>query len=136
MTHPSGEPARPHDSDAVIERAAAEVEALLRHAARRLRPFPPFPGAFFTEALEVEAEAPSLGDHGCIVLTPQGELKELQIGVDPDAFQSPGPTDPVALRSERLVDVALAPADRLLYGLAALRRVYELTRSDGGTPDS
>ena len=138
MTHPSGDPARPRDSDAVIERAAAEVDALLRLVARRLRPFPAFPGAFFTEALEVEADTARMGDHGCIVVTPQGDLQELQIGVDPDAFQRPGPPDPVALRSEQLVDVALAPAERLLYGLAALRRLAEFTapRSEGAPQSS
>ena len=117
------------DTAAVIDSAAAQVDILLRLAAQCLRPFPPFPGAFFTEAVEVElrpttAPAP---DYGCIVVTPAGDLKELQIGLDTEAFHSLAPPDPVALRSEQLVDLDLPPADRLLYGLAALRRLAELT---------
>ena len=111
------------DTAAVIDSAAAQVDILLRLAAQRLRPFPPFPGVE-VELRPTTAPAP---DYGCIVVTPAGDLKELQIGLDPEAFHSLAPPDPVALRSEQLVDLDLPPADRLLYGLAALRRLAELT---------
>ena len=126
MTHPNSDPEDQYDSNGVIERAAAEVADLLRRIAADIRPFPTFPGAFFTEAVEVETEAPSARAHGCIVVTREGELKELRIGLDAEGFERPGVPDPVALRSEDLAEVDLSAADRLLYGLAALRTLIAL----------
>jgi hypothetical protein len=37
-------------ADEVIERAASELRRLLHEAVAGLQPFPPFPGAFFTNA--------------------------------------------------------------------------------------
>ncbi len=126
MTHPHSDPGEPDDAHGVIERAAAEVADLLRRTAADIRPFPTFPGAFFTEAVEVETEAAGARDHGCIVVTREGELRELRIGIDAEAFDHPGVPDPVALRSEELAAVDLSAAARLLYGLAALRTLTAL----------
>ena len=43
-------------ADEALSAAAGRLEALLREAARELRPFPPFPGAFFTIGIEVEPD--------------------------------------------------------------------------------
>ena len=126
VTHPHSDPEEPDDAHGVIERAAAEVADLLRRTAAEIRPFPAFPGAFFTEAVEVETAAAGARDHGCIVVTREGELRELRIGIDAEAFEHPGAPDPVALRSEELAAVDLSAADRLLYGLAALRTLTAL----------
>ena len=126
MTHPNSDPGEPYDSNGVIERAADEVADLLRRTAVDIRPFPTFPGAFFTEAVEVETEAPGARVHGCIVVTREGELRELRIGIDAEAFEHPGIPDPVAMRSEKLAEVDLSAADRLLYSLAALRTLTAL----------
>ncbi|MCY3888098.1 MAG: hypothetical protein OXG19_10450 [Chloroflexi bacterium] len=130
MTHPHSDPGEPDDAHGVIERAAAEVADLLRRTAADIRPFPTFPGAFFTEAVEVETEAAGTRDHGCIVVTREGELRELRIGIDAEAFDHPGVPDPVALRSEELAAVDLSAAERLLYGLAALRTLTALAGYD------
>jgi hypothetical protein len=112
-------------ADRILARAADDLESLLRRAARRLRPFPPFPGALFSYGVEVEAEGVRDRSLGCIVVTEEGELKELQIGFDAEG-PSFGPPDPVSMREERLVDVTLTPFDRLLLAEQGLRAVTAL----------
>ena len=53
--------ARKDQADMILERAALQLRQLLEETAAQLRPFPPFPGAFFTNAIEVEAEAAEIG---------------------------------------------------------------------------
>ena len=131
VTHPNSDPGEPYDANGVIERAAAEVADLIRRTAADIRPFPTFPGAFFTEAVEVETEPPGACVHGCIVVTREGELRELRIGIDAEAFAHPGGADPIAMRSEKLAAVDLSAVDRLLYGLAALRTLTALAGCGG-----
>ena len=46
--------ARKASADRVLERAASELEVLLKEASAALRPFPSFPNAFFTNAIECD----------------------------------------------------------------------------------
>ena len=48
--------ARKTQADMVLDRAAEQLRILLEETAKSLRPFPPFPGAFFTNAVEVNLE--------------------------------------------------------------------------------
>jgi hypothetical protein len=123
------------EADAILARAADEVEALLREAARRLRPFPAFPGALFS--FGVEAEAEGVLDHsvGCVVVTEDGELKELQIGIAGEGPGLLGPPDPVSMREEQLVDVELSPHDRLLFAYQGLRAVTRLLAERAATAE-
>ena len=111
-------------ADVVLARAADEIEMLLHQAAQRLRPFPPFPGALFTYGVEVDPIGVLERELGCIVVTEEGALKELQVGLAEEPMF--GPPDPVALRDERLVDVDLAHHDRLLLAYHGLRAVTAL----------
>ncbi len=123
------------EADRILARAADDLESLLRRAALRLRPFPPFPGALFSYGVEVEAEGVRDRSLGCIVVTEEGELKELQIGFDAEGSGF-GPPDPVSMREERLVDVTLTPYDRLLLAEQGLRAVQALLarQADAGFP--
>lgn len=114
------------EADRALARAADEIEELLRPAARRLRPFPPFPGALFTFGVEAEAEGLQDRSLGCIVVTDEGGLKELQIGIEAEGPSMFGPPDPITMREERLVDVDLNPHDRLLFAYAGLRAITAL----------
>ena len=60
-----------------------------------------------------------------MVLAPDGELYELQMGQEVPAFEFEM-TDPVALRQEELKPLELHPRDYLLYGYNALVKVVEL----------
>jgi hypothetical protein len=111
------------EADLVLERAAARLHEILQEAVRRLDPFPPFPGAFFSYGIEIEA--PALADTGCVVLGPDGELYELKMGQDVPMFD-PEMADPVALRKEEMHPLELHPRDYLVIGYNALVRVVEL----------
>ncbi len=114
--------ARKAHADLIVERAAEQMRQLLHEAVAQLDPFPPFPGAFFTFAIEVEPGAAARPDRGCLVVGPDGDLYELVISID----FSEETTDPVAARSEEMKKLDLHPADYLVYAYRALTRVTEL----------
>jgi len=113
-------------ADALVEQAALRLREFLRQAVSHLDPFPPFPGAFFTHAIEAEPAAAAHGERGCVVVCPDGELYELVIGAEPSPFPDE-PADPVAMRKEELKKLAdLHPRDYLVYAYNALTRVVEI----------
>lgn len=113
------------EADAALERAAARLRGLLRAAAAALDPFPPFPGAFFSYGIEIEAPGAESPDLGCVVLGPDGELYELRMGQELPVIDLEM-ADPVALRKEELKELELHPRDYLIYAYNALTRVVEL----------
>ena len=114
------------EADAALDRLAQRLRRLLQEAAGRLDPFPPFPGAFFTHGIEIEAPGVDSPERGCVVLAPDGELYELEMGQDVTALAL-DQTDPVALREERLKKLEdLHPRDYVVYAYSALTRVVEL----------
>lgn len=117
---------RKAQADAILERAAFQLADLLREACAELRPFPPFPNALFTNAIEVDigplANDPEIG---CIVVAEDGELYELQMGIDHESIELTGSWDPVTARKETLKKVELHPRDQVLYLYEALRLVTE-----------
>ena len=120
------------EADAILEDAAQRLHQLLREAVRHLDPFPPYPGAFFTYAIEVEAPGAEPLGRGCIVLAPDGELYELQIGQEVPLLPE-DVADPVAMRREELkVLDSLHPRDYILYAYNALVKVTELLLERGG----
>ena len=116
---------RKTQADMAIERAAMQVSALLQEACAELKPFPSFPNAIFTNAIECEIDG---GDPetGCIVVAEDGELYELQMGVDHDSIELMDSWDPVTARKETLKKIELHPRDQLLYAYAGLVAVTEL----------
>ena len=114
------------EADAALDRLAQRLRRLLREATAQLDPFPPFPGAFFTHGIEVEAPGVDSPERGCVVLAPDGELYELVMGQDITALAL-DQTDPVALRDERLRKLEdLHPRDYVVYAYEALGKVVEL----------
>ncbi|UCH86078.1 MAG: hypothetical protein JSU97_05930 [Dehalococcoidia bacterium] len=113
-------------ADAFVERAALHLRELLREAVSHLDPFPPFPGAFFTHALEAEPAAAAHAERGCVVVCPDGELYELVMGVELPSFPD-DPANPVSTRKEELRKLDdLHPRDYLVYAYNALTRVVEI----------
>ena len=114
------------EADAALDRLAERLRRLLQEATGKLDPFPPFPGAFFTFGIEVEAPGVDSPERGCVVLAPDGELYELVIGEDVTALAM-DQTDPVAMREEKLEKLeGLHPRDYVIYAYTALTRVVEL----------
>jgi len=120
-------------ADAAIERAAQSLRQLLQEAVARLDPFPSFPGAFFTLAIEAEPDAASHTDRGCVVVGPDGELYELTMGLE--LPPGPGePADPVSMRREEMKRLELHPRDYVVYAYNALTRVVEILLEQGEGP--
>jgi len=131
MTQPTIDPSsRLRYADDVLSQAVNQIEALLKEAAGQLRPFPPFPGAFFTFAVEVEPDGVQDRNVGCVVVSEEGDLKELQISLDGEdpGFGSP---DPISMRDEQLVDLELSAFDRFLFAYRGLQTITELLAKAG-----
>jgi hypothetical protein len=113
------------EADYELERAAERLRRLLREAAARLDPFPPFPGAFFSYGIEIDAPGVESPERGCIVLAADGELYELQMKHEVPTFDMEM-ADPVALRNEEFKPLELHPRDYVVYAYNALVKVVEL----------
>ncbi|HYM14655.1 MAG TPA: hypothetical protein VEZ14_03785 [Dehalococcoidia bacterium] len=115
--------ARKQQADAIVDRAAQQLRLLLREAAHALRPFPPYPGAFFTNAIEVNLAGAERSDLGCIVVAEDGELYELEMTID----FSDDVVDMVQARDERLKALdELHPRDYVVLAYNALTQLTEL----------
>jgi len=128
--------ARKTQADLVIDRAAQQLGVLLKEAALALRPFPPYPGAFFTYGVEVDLEGVERPDLGCIVVGEDGELYELEMKIDfGDDFGEV--LDPVQARDETLKKLDdLHPRDYIILAYNALSQLTELLMAQaeaGGT---
>jgi len=120
--------ARKAQADLLLERTALQLRKLLEEAAHHLRPFPPFPGAFFTNAIEVEAAAEESLDRGCIVVCEDGDLYELEMSIN----FSDELADPVQARDEKLTKLEdLHPRDYIALAYEALSRVTEQLMEQG-----
>jgi len=120
---PQSDPmARKAQADLMLERTALQLQQLLYEAAAELRPFPPFPGAFFTNAIEVDEGAAGSPERGCVVVCEDGELYELKVNID----FSDEAADPVAARDEKLTKLeGLHPRDYVVLAYEALTRLTE-----------
>jgi len=126
--------ARKTQADLIIDRTAQQLAVLLKEAALELRPFPPFPGAFFTYGVEVNLEGVERPDLGCIVVGEDGELYELEMKIDfGDEFGEV--VDAVQARDETLKKLEdLHPRDYIILAYNALSQLTELLleRTDAG----
>jgi len=113
------------EADAVLERAAERLHRVLTEAVSKLDPFPPFPGAFFSYGIEIEAPGIESPERGCVVLGPDGELYELRMGQEVPTYDMEM-ADPVALREEELKPLDLHPQEYVIYAYNAVRQVVEL----------
>lgn len=117
---------RKNQADMALERAAMQLQQLLQEACSELRPFPPFPNALFTHAIECDDGGIAADpERGCIVVCEDGELYELQMGIDHESIELMDSWDPVTARKETLKKVDLHPRDYLVYAYAGLIAVTE-----------
>ena len=124
--------ARKQQADLIVDRAAQQLQQLLRETAKELRPFPPFPGAFFTNAVEVNLEGVERPDMGCIVVAEDGELYELEMKID-FGEEFGDVIDPVQAREETLKKLEdLHPRDVIVLAYNALSQLTELLLERAG----
>ncbi len=107
-------------ADAVLERASMELNKLLQELAAALDPFPNFLGLESIMAIEVEPSGVADPEKGCVVVCPDGELRELVLRM------VPGPIDIGGVdQIEEMKELELAVGDYVAYAYAA---IVELTR--------
>ena len=114
------------EADAALDRLAQRLRRLLQEATGRLDPFPPFPGAFFTHGIEIEATGVDSPERGCVVLAPDGELYELEMGQDLTALALVHPAPVPSRAATRPKPEASLPRARPVYAYSALTQVVEL----------
>lgn len=125
---------RKAQADSLLERTAMQLKAILVDAAAELDPFPAFPNSFFTNAIEVDPGLAANPELGCVVVCEDGELYELEIGVDHDSIELLGSWDPVTARKEEKKKLDLLPRDYLIYAYNALMEITDelMERQQGG----
>jgi len=110
----------------ILERAAMQLQQLLQEACAELTPFPSFPNAIFTNAIECDdGGLASDPERGCVVVGEDGELYELEMGIDHESVELTGSWDPVTARKETLKKIDLHPRDYVVYAYAGLVAVTE-----------
>ena len=102
---------------AIVDRAAQQLRDLIKRLVGEIDEFPPFPGSMFTHGIEVPPPAHS--NLGCVIVGEDGELYELQLGLDDEAVAQGG--DAVAARIEHTVPLELAPAEFIAYAHGAVQ---------------
>jgi hypothetical protein len=117
---------RKAQADNVLERAALQIQALLKEACAELDPFPSFPNALFTTAIECDPGPVGDPERGCVVVGEDGEIYELEFGIDHDSIELTGSWDPVTARKETKKKLELHPRDYNVYAYNGLVAVTEL----------
>jgi len=107
-------------ADGVLRRATTELDKLLTELSAALDPFPAFMGTSSIQALEVDPAGVADPERGCVVVCPDGKLRELVLRMIPGPFDTGG-VDQI----EEFKELDLSPGDYVAYAYAA---VVELTR--------
>ncbi len=107
-------------ADALIAQAGEELKAILKEMSRRAD-FPVFPGTPF-QCVEAEPGRSQGRDYGCVVVCPDGELRELKIEMQGPAMPGGG----ALTRREDLREISLAPGDYIVYALSAIQELSKV----------
>ena len=113
--------------DDVLAEMCSRLEAMLAELCGRLDPFPAFMGMTTIQAVELEPALHPKTDRGCVVVTPDGMIAELDVtaitgvvGVlEVDQVEEFKPLDD------------LSPEEYLIYLAAAIRALSEEARRRG-----
>ena len=108
-------------ADAVMQRASIELSRLLAELAAALDPFPDFAGLDSIQAVEVEPPGVANRDNGCIVVCPDGELRELALRMIPGPFDIGG-----VEQTAEMTDLDLPPGERVAYAYAAALQLIRI----------
>ena len=114
-------------ADATLGEAAARLKELLQDAASRLDPFPTFYGSLTVRAIEAEPPQGQSSELGCVVVCPDGELYELEVGFNPSPFGFSTNME----REEKLTKLDLPTLTYISYAHSALSEVSKLLARSG-----
>ena len=114
-------------ADAVMERASIELRKLLAELSAALNPFPNFMGVSSIQAIEVEPPGVSGSDSGCIVVCPDGELRELVLRMIPGPFDLGG-----VEQTDEMAELDLPPGEFVAYAYAAVHELLKVLEQQQG----
>ena len=110
----------------VLEETAAALGQTLAELAGRLRPFPAFLGMVSVQAVEVEPTLTPARDLGCLVVTPEGRICQLDLRamVGVEGFIE-------AEQVEEFVEPELSAAEYIVYAAASIELLAAELRRRG-----
>ena len=108
-------------ADAVMQRASIELNKLLVDLAAALDPFPNFMGVSSIQAVEVEPSGVSNPDNGCVVVCPDGELRELVLRMIPGPFDMGG-----VEQTDEMAELEVPAGEYVAYAYAAVEELLKL----------
>ena len=108
-------------ADAVMQRASIELNKLLVELAAALDPFPNFMGVSSIQAVEVEPSGVSNPDNGCVVVCPDGELRELVLRMIPGPFDMGG-----VEQTDEMAELEVPAGEYVAYAYAAVEELLKL----------
>lgn len=108
-------------ADAVMQRASVELNKLLVELAAALDPFPNFMGVSTIQAVEVEPSGVSNPDNGCVVVCPDGELRELVLRMIPGPFDMGG-----VEQTDEMAELDVPAGEYVAYAYAAVEELLKL----------
>ena len=110
----------------VLEKTAAALSKTLAELAAQLRPFPAFMGMASVQAVEIEPTLTPARDLGCLVVTPEGRICQLDLraiaGVE-------GFTETEQV--EEFVEPELSAAEYIVYAATAIELLAAELRRRG-----
>ena len=117
---------RPGEGQDALWQASAGLENIVAELCRRLQPFPPFLGMASIQAIELDPTPALQLDLGCVVITPDGVIAELDVTAIPGVV---GVLEVDQVEEFRPLDLPV-PA-RLIYLTEAVRVLAaEIARRD------
>jgi hypothetical protein len=115
------------DEEAALWQAVAGLEEIVSDLCRRLQSFPAFLGMTTIQAIELDPTPAPVTDAGCVVLTPDGVIAELDVTVIPGVV---GVLEVDQVEEFRPLELPVQA--RLIYLTEAVRVLAaEIARRDG-----
>ena len=105
-------------ADAVLERASIELNKLLAELSEALDPFPNFMGVSSIQGIEIEPPGVANPDSGCVIVCPDGQLRELVLRMIPGPFDMGG-----VEQTSELAELDLPPGEYVAYAYAAVQEL-------------
>ena len=84
-------------------------------------PFPNFMGVSTIQAIEVEPTGVTSPDNGCVVICPDGELRELVLRMIPGPFDMGG-----VEQTDEMAELDLPPGEYVAYAYAAVHELLKV----------
>ena len=113
--------------DTLLADTAGRLETMLAELCGRLVPFPAFMGMATIQAVELEPALNPRADRGCVVVTPDGMIAELDVMAIPGVV---GVLEVDQVEQFKPLD-DLSPEEYLIYLAAAVRALSEEARRRG-----